>query len=560
MRIYYTSLLFFFFSFSSFAQQGNPPMLWLSGVESSSTELGIEILDITVAGSVYVIARCYVTCTFPNGIVIIPDSQGSSTFLVKYAALNGTIEWVKDLGYFGDEDNMVHICSAPSQGVFIASSFTVPQVNFGNGISVQRSCTFNCQEGFVVRFNPQGQAMWAKTVVGAEFSQFYSAGIEADQQGKIYFAGNYEGFKADFGANFVYNNLPGGSLFLAIYNAANGNIQDVYFLAPDSGTASVLHLAVNDNNQAVLVGNYSGTLKFANGLSLNTTSTFGSGFTVGLSTDGTAQWAHDIGSSDYIDILGIDIDPEGAAYLAIDASTNLLFDNNLILTISTDYAGIVLKVGPSEFSLPVVIEYSSDDYPVMDVELDNMGNIYTAGYTSVPVEIGGSIVTVGGCVDGLITGTNKDGVFMWARTVGGLGCEGMFNFYYASCIAFDEVGFMYATGLYLGGFNEDGYDLNGGGGFVTKFHTSIVGTDDPGSVGALDISPNPSTGNFSISLEEIPPANTQLIVHDLGGREVYRQVITDRQTEIQTSLPSGAYIVTVQNGERLERQKLIIQR
>lgn len=58
----------------------------------------------------------------------------------------------------------------------------------------------------------------------------------------------------------------------------------------------------------------------------------------------------------------------------------------------------------------------------------------------------------------------------------------------------------------------------------------------------------------------MPAANTRLIVQDLSGREVYRQVIAEQQTVINSALPVGAYIVTVQNGARLERQKLIVQK
>lgn len=412
----------------------------------------------------------------------------------------------------------------------------------------------------MIKFSSAGELKWARSIYGAENTFFTVSGIETDNSGNLFLSGNYDGATANFGPNFVYNNLPGSGFFLASFEGATGTPQTVHFAAPDSDPATSVHLAVNNSGQIVLAGYLSGTLKFANGLSVGSPNNDGEDFVAGLAANGDAQWARVIRSTDYAAVLGIDMDEEGQAYLAIDASVDLIVDNTTVANISSTYAGTVLKVGATEFSVPVFIPYDSDDYTVMDVELDNWGIIYTAGYSSESVTIGDSTVTIDGCADGLLTATSSEGVFQWARSIGGVGCEAFPNDYFASSIAIDGVGFLHAAGLFVDSFEEDGFSLTGTGGFVAKFNTSIVDTEEPATIGNLQINPNPNAGSFVLNLDDAPGQNTLLQIHDLHGRLVFAQEIQSTQQEINTVLPAGAYIVTLQADKLLARQKLIVQR
>lgn len=523
---------------------------------------GIEILDIAVEptlGDVYIAATCFAPCTFAPGIAIIPTPAGGSIAIAKYDS-QGKFKWVNNLGYLGAEGQSIHISSASLDGVYIAASFSTPEIDFGNGVKVADNCTIYCEDVFLAKIAANGNAQWAKTISGGNNALINVSGVELDAAGILHLAGNYESTAVDFGGNFAYNALPGVGFFLAEYSISSGDPLKVHFAAPQSGAANAQHFALNQNGQMLLAGPFSDTLKFENGLSIVEPNDTTGYFVAGLAADGNAQWVRNLGSSDYFDVLGVDIDESGQGYLAIDASTDLILDTNTILYINSLYAGLVLKLGASSFSLPVLIEYNTYDYVIMDVELDPSGNIYTAGFTTEPVNFVGANVPVDGCVDGLITATSSEGLPQWARTVGQTGCEAFVNNQYSACLAFDGAGHLYATGLFTEGFEEDGIVLAGQGGFVAKFNTSIVGTAEPISIEELKISPNPNMGNFSITLKEFPSYSTQLIVHDLCGREVFRQEIFTLQTQIQTLLPAGAYVATVQNKQRLERQKLIVQR
>lgn len=563
MKHFLLTLLFISFSWYGKAQDPYPSIIWATAAfyaGQGTEESGMEFVDISVAavtGDVYAMAILYAPCSFDGVNIIEPDVEnGISMVLVKYNS-QGVLQWVINLGYVGE--NPIDICTGNNGEVYLVAPLSVDEVNLGNGISVQRSCTDFCQEVFVARINGNGMPMWAKTITGGPSAYIEPAGIEINPVGAILVGGNYQGNTVSLGPGFEFNNLATGAFFLAAYSANNGTPQAAQFLAPDSDGAELQHLDIGQNGHIVLAGTFSGTLKFSNGVSISTTGFF-DGFVAGLSSGGAGQWAKSVTSSDYIDILGIDVDNTGNAYLAIDASTDLRLNDALILPINSAYAGVVLKTGATLFSLPVVIEYNTDDYIIMDVELDHWGNIYTSGYTSESVSYGPSKPAMDGCVDGFITGTSSDGLPQWARTIGGAGCEGFVNNAYGAGIAIDDVGYMHCTGLFIQGFSEDGITYSNGGAFISKFNTSIVDAEEPASLIPMQIAPNPNSGRFIIQLASIPPANTEFLLYNMQGSLVYRQIVSAEQTEVQTDLPGGVYSAVLRNGARMERFKLIVQR
>jgi hypothetical protein len=562
MKYYYLAFILFYQLQTGFSQNTFPPIQWLDDVQTnlgSQDESGIEVYDIAVTGdgALYAALRCYSDCTFSNGQTVSPSVNGESLVLVKYD-LQGNIDWLKELGFVGILFSGARIMTTNSGGVFIAGSFSVPNINFGNGISVSRKCSSDCDEIFVARYTADGQAEWARTITGSESIYLSLIGLETDQSGKLYLAANYTGSVLNLGPNLIYNNLPGSSFFWANFDGSTGAPQIARFANADSGPAELIHLDVNNSGQAVLVGSFTDSLKFASGVRVVSTNAFQHYFVAGLNPSGGVTWARVLSSSEYAYVEGIDMDEQGRAYLAIDASGDLKLDNGTILTISSTYAGSVLRLNATGFAIPVFIEFDLEDYAVSDVALDAEGNIYTSGYISEVINVDGEAVNFDGCFDGLITATSSNGLHLWARTVGGTGCEAIVNAYNASTMAFDADGFLYTSGLFLDGFSEDGFNRPGDGAFLAKYNSNTVNTEEPYNFGTLPISPNPNKGTFTLNLLSEPVANAWLRIHDLSGREVFNQEITSLQTEINTTLSAGAYFVSLQNGANLFRQKMIV--
>lgn len=547
------------------AQTPYPPVIWASGNSTSTTAFdgpGVNAYDMATSGDgVFVAFRCYTPLTFNNGQTVTPAANSEKLVLAKYNLLTGAVEWVKDLGFVGPLNEGAKVCRAANGSVIVAASFSVPQINFGNGATVARQCAQDCDEVFLVKFASDGQAEWAKTIYGGASSYLTVTGVRTDNTGKLHVSGNYTGTVLRLGQSLEYTNLPGNSFFLAQYDAASGNPQQARFASPDSGQANSTLLAVNEDGQAVLAGSFSGTLKLPNAQMVvappNDLSVY---FVAGVAPNGDFQWLRMISSGSYADILNADIDATGRAYLAIDASTEVKLDNGSILTVTSTFAGSVLRLNASGFAIPVFIECNTDDYVVTNVALDLWGNIYTAGFTSEPVIVAGEMLTPNGCFDVLLSGTSYENFSpMFARTLGGPGCEVIENGYRSSTITFDQIGYMYAAIPFINGFSADGFSVPGTGVVVARFHTSIVGTDEASTPGSFLISPNPSTGSFSLQPDETLSGKSLLSVFDSGGRMVFQQTVSGEQIEVNTTLPAGIYIATLQNGMRLVRQKLVVK-
>lgn len=565
MKHFLLFTLFYTLTITLNSQTEYPPIIWSSGLSTNpgvNEEIGIEFFDIAaepLSGSIFVAANCFAPTTFPNGQTIIPGAGGNNLLLIKYNGQGG-IDWIKDLGWLGDLAQTVHICADGADGVFLSTNFSLPEYDFGNGVVATLNCTGgNCVNVFITRFNSAGTAVWTKTIASGENNSIQTRGLEFTSSGQLFISGNYYGLPLTFGPGFEYPNIFDNGLFIARYDANTGAIEKTNFAHSEFGPIESYHLAANNNGQAMIAGLFSQGLEFEDGLTIESPGNSNIGFAVGLDTDCKANWARTINSEDYFDLLGIDMDEAGNSYFAIDASTNLLVDNNEITSINTAYAGIVLKLSQNEASIPVIIPYQTDDYAILDVKLDHWGHIYTSGYYSDNLTIGAINLEIDGCVDALITGSSNEGNLQWARMVGGTGCEAIVNDYYAANLAVDALGFLHTTALYIEGFEEDGFSQEGTGGMVIKFYTSIVGTNEPQLIGELKLSPNPGNGDFNLELELMPLSPTHLSIHDLGGREVFRKEITQTQMAISTELPAGVYIASIQNGTRLDRQKLVVQ-
>lgn len=104
---------------------------------------------------------------------------------------------------------------------------------------------------------------------------------------------------------------------------------------------------------------------------------------------------------------------------------------------------------------------------------------------------------------------------------------------------------------YLSGSNGTILKSTNGGGYP-------FGTDDlKANAGTLKIYPDPSRDKITILTPEIP-ANGQLSVMDLTGREVIQQNLTNVSTSIDiSSLPNGVYVVKLKEGNSVRVGKIV---
>jgi subtilisin-like proprotein convertase family protein len=102
-------------------------------------------------------------------------------------------------------------------------------------------------------------------------------------------------------------------------------------------------------------------------------------------------------------------------------------------------------------------------------------------------------------------------------------------------------------------------------GCVTTLDLTVVGTVEPQSAWGLSVSPNPSAGLFTVSLERVPGGTLLLDVYDVAGRLVQQRSfevtgsVWQTQLDLQ-ALPQGSYWLTLTTAEGVGAARLSVVR
>lgn len=94
------------------------------------------------------------------------------------------------------------------------------------------------------------------------------------------------------------------------------------------------------------------------------------------------------------------------------------------------------------------------------------------------------------------------------------------------------------------------------------YQTAVLGTERFGLQDFM-IFPNPNNGNFNVQFKSATGNDIKVNVHDIRGREILNQSfqntgLFNQNVELR-NVQTGIYIVTVQDGDRKEIQKIVIK-
>ncbi|QDA61006.1 SBBP repeat-containing protein [Hymenobacter jejuensis] len=186
---------------------------------------------------------CYVSGNFTAGWTLdgtTVTSEGGSVFLAKFNARQGRLVWAKGQLPYGDGRS---IATDRKGNIYIASNFSGTTT-----IGTTTLTSAGNTDGFVARFNPQGNVKWATALGGPESD--YISDIAVDQQsGKVFATGMM---------NFTYNST--NQSFLAQLNP-DGQ-KEFAELVSGPGTSSAGKLAIDSKHNLYTTGAFTGSCGF----------------------------------------------------------------------------------------------------------------------------------------------------------------------------------------------------------------------------------------------------------------------------------------------------------
>lgn len=411
------------------------------------------------------------TCIAPSGI-------GWIALLVFVAALNGAMAsapdflWLKTATGAGAEVSYSIAVDATGSS-FIAGYFNSTNVNFG-GVVLTNAGPQN-YDGFVARYAPDGDLLWAKRFGGTNDEHAHS--IAVDNQDDCYVAGYFYSTNCPIGNITLTNFAPNGnsSFFIAKFDSA-GNV--IWARGPDKGYSQAGYgIAVDALGNCYLAGQFSGTNTVGG---TNLTSRGSSDvMLLKYNANGDLLWAQQGGGNSLDAGAGVTVDSQGNVYLlAVIRSTNATFGNFSFSVKGTNLdQDIIIAKYDSTGNIAWAQQFGGTDLDGgSGIALDKADNVFvTGGFSSSNLVFGATTLTNTGL---MIYGTlylaklANDGTPLWAKAIRGSYMQG------SQGVAVDFAGNSYIAGFFQSSnlvfdatviTNTEGGFENGADIFVAKY-------------------------------------------------------------------------------------------
>lgn len=352
--------------------------------------------------------------------------------------------WAHRAGSVGtDYSNAV--CSDTDGNVYITGTFSSGTITFGTYVLQNTSEGF--LDFFVVKYDSQGQVVWAVSDGGTEDD--YAYGICVDFAGNVFITGYHGSPSLAIGPSTM-NNTTVFNVFVAKYD------QDGTALWGRSGDVSADCVGYSYGIGADAVGNvyitgsygYNSEITFGN----HTLQSYGGYdmFLVKYDTEGTVQWANRMGGSETDGAKAIHVDADGNSYITGWFVNEATFGGIPLVSANNAYMEICVAkydsngncVWANYAQVPESGNYASG----MGVAADELGNVYITGYFQNSLSFGNDSLSNPGSKGLFLAKYDSEGVPLWGRSAGGTGTD------FGNAVCVDPNGNVVVTGFFTSSF------------------------------------------------------------------------------------------------------------
>lgn len=295
---------------SKVAQNGSTE--WSFGFGGVQSDRGLAI-DVDQVGNVLVCGFYTGMLDFGNGIILNSNSGSQDAFVLKLDS-NGSPVWARSGGSSGGSDRANAIGIDPFGNVIITGQFS-GDAQFG---SLNLNSTDGTNDVFIVKYNSEGNELWAKKGTGASLDR--GLAITTDNQGGVYATGQFSG---DITFDNIYPNNSLNAFYLIKYSPEG--LEEWFRWA--SGTEDCIAYGLtSDGDHAYLTGDFGASMSV---LGLGIPITISSGysesiFILSFDSEGDYNWGSTAGSESLVSSRAID---ERDGELAIVGWYNCTFDS-----------------------------------------------------------------------------------------------------------------------------------------------------------------------------------------------------------------------------------------
>ncbi len=470
-------------------------LLWAISIGGSENEY-FTTMSLDNSGNLYLTGSFMGAVDFdPSNTNFIVTSNGEYDFFIVKLDASGNFVWVKTFGE-QTQDFGITIHTDSNNNITITGTFS-GLVDFDPSAGTHYVQAIGIGDMYILKLTNQGEFLWVKTIDVS--SAGYSKSFDYDQDGNMLMTGRFTG-TIDFDpSNNVFNLTagPNGEDHLFILKLdANGNFIWAKKIGNEEPWQNVRAITSDLSGNVYITGAFKGTLDFDPNSDIHNVTATNSVtdiFLLKLNANGNFEWVQNFGG------IG-DIVNEGW-FVTVDDQNNIL--------ISGKFGGEV--------------DFDSSNETAI---LTSSGNMFNK--------------------DAFLAKYDFNGNYIWAISVGGTDRDVGFS------VNTDNTNNLIFTGSFRfiadldPGENVLNFTSNGESDiFVMKLTNTILGLDENEIATNINLYPNPTSEDFTISLGQTFQKVEISISNSLGQQIVSKTEIETNQIEIKLQGDPGIYFCNI---------------
>jgi len=508
-------------------------------------------MHVDASGNIFTTGYFTLTSDFDisDGVSLLTGGDFYEAFVQK-TDKDGNFVWARRFG--GDSfDNGTDVTTDAAGNVYITGVYQ-ETADFDPGEGEFMLTSTGGLDIFVVKLDPNGNFVWAKSIGGTEYEE--TSAIGTDALGNIYVSGYFFGeMNFDPGqSEFSLTPLGWSDGFITKLNSDGTFIWAKQFGGDDFDLS--LDMKVMPSGDLYFAGNFNGTADFDPDPEVvqNLTAEAEAGFLLHLTADGDYVKAINIGEApEGFYLLSVDVDALGSAYITGyfggELSLGLVNGTETTLSAPDFYNGVVLKVNPNG-TTAWATQFTGEEASIpYTVAINSNGETLVSGFYGVSLQLGDTLLTIESenAMESFLAKLDANGNFTNGYRFGGV------NFVDRSAMGIDAENNIYLSASFetIADVNPDANNTN----FVTsagfrdnyliKMSDSELNVKDFGNANnSLRAYPNPATTQITLDWDTAV-AGLPYEIADVSGRLVMTGKIDSNQQIDLSSLHSGIYIV-----------------
>lgn len=402
------------------------PGSWIKQLGSAGDDFGTSIA-VDSRGDLVAVGSFSQTITLAPGIEL-PSTNENNIYIIKLSSSTGNVIWTKHYGV-GMYGSPFDVAIDSSDEIYVFGAFFSDAIDLGSG---PKRVTITGNNGmFVLKLRANGEHAWDE-VFEAKDSLSPSIAVHGDS---VALVGTHRGSMMVDGTPY---NPPGNTdpfstiAFAIVKSASTGMTTWAKVYGGESSSVRANDVAIDNDNNVVLVGDFFNSVSFAPGRTLSSAGNR-DGFLAKLALDGT----HLLSMS-----IGLSVGNDGASAVALDPTNNIFVTgffgftgyfgcpNPLTASVQGDDVNdlFLAKYSPAgrcEWANGYVATSSSDfSSDISDVVTNSSGEIAITGAFSPPISLGGEQLRSSGFDDIFVARFNGDGMHLSSFRAGGISTDG----------------------------------------------------------------------------------------------------------------------------------------